>query len=257
MEEMNNEYQKAAHSFQEQLKKAKKSGRAQGALIASVIAIFIALIIVAGIFITKLVNGSFFSMLNTSSDSVITSDVRDKADAIKAVIDTYYLDEIDSEDLADGIYKGLVDGLGDPYSEYYTPEEYKELISGSEGIYYGIGAYLQQDMDTMYIKVVRPIKDSPAEKVGLKAEDIIVEVDGENIQGQDINLVVSKIRGKAGTVVNIGVVRAGETDYLYFDITRWNRRRLHMRCLTMKSDTLCCRNSTMSAQNSLLMPWKI
>lgn len=215
-----NEYQNAAISYQQQIKKAKRSGRWQGALIMAVIAIIIALIVLVGVFITKLSNGSLFTLFGKSNGSIITEDVMDKTDAIKTVIDTYYLDEINEDDLQDGIYKGIMEGLGDPYSTYYTEEEYKEMLDSSEGVYYGIGAYLQQDVDTKYVKVVRPIKGSPAEEVGLMADDIIVKVDGEDIQGQDLNLVVSKIRGEAGTKVNIGVVRSGETDYLYFDITR-------------------------------------
>lgn len=220
MEGMNNEYQEAAISYQQRLKKAKRAGRWQGAIITASIAIFIALIVLVGIFIYKVLNGSMFTMLGNSNGTVITKEVKQKADAIKTVIDTYYLDEVNEDDLKTGIYRGLVDGLDDPYSVYYTPDEYKEMLESSDGVYYGIGAYLQQDVDTMYVKVVRPIKGSPAEAVGLLADDIIVSVDGEDIQGQDLNLVVSKIRGPVGTQVKIGVARKGETDYLYFDITR-------------------------------------
>lgn len=220
MDGMNNGHQNASISYQQRIKKAKRTGRWQGVLITVSITLFLAFAVLVGIFVEKLVDGSIFSVLGKSENSVITDKVIEKADAIKAVIDTYYLDEINEDDLANGIYKGLVDGLNDPYSVYYTPEEYKEMIDSSEGVYYGIGAYLQQDMDTMYVRVVRPIKDSPAEEVGLLPDDIIVEVDGEDIQGQDLNLVVSKIRGKAGTKVNIAVARSGEAEYLYFDIIR-------------------------------------
>lgn len=220
MDGMNNGYQEAAMSYQQRLKKAKRAGRWQGAIITSAIVVFIALVVLVVVFISKLMNGSMFTMLGKSNGSVITKDVKQKADAIKTVIDTYYLDEVNEKDLETGLYRGLVSGLDDPYSTYYSPDEYQEMLDSSEGVYYGIGAYLQQDVDTMYVKVVRPIKDSPAEKAGILADDIIVYVDGEDIQGQDLNLVVSKIRGEAGTTVNIGVARSGETDYLYFDITR-------------------------------------
>lgn len=220
MDGMNNGYQEAVMSYQQRLKKAKRAGRWQGVIITSAIVMFIAITVLTVIFITKLMNGSMFTMLGKSNGSVITKDVKQKADAIKTVIDTYYLDEVNEEDLETGLYRGLVSGLDDPYSTYYSPDEYKEMLDSSEGVYYGIGAYLQQDVDTMYVKVVRPIKDSPAEEAGILADDIIVYVDGEDIQGQDLNLVVSKIRGEAGTKVNIGVARSGEMDYLYFDITR-------------------------------------
>lgn len=220
MDGMNNGYQEAVMSYQQRLKKAKRAGRWQGAIITSAIVVFIALVVLVVVFISKLMNGSMLTMLGKSNGSVITKDVKQKADAIKTVIDTYYLDEVNEKDLETGLYRGLVSGLDDPYSTYYSPDEYQEMLDSSEGVYYGIGAYLQQDVDTMYVKVVRPIKDSPAEEAGILADDIIVYVDGEDIQGQDLNLVVSKIRGEAGTTVNIGVARSGETDYLYFDITR-------------------------------------
>ena len=209
-----------------ELKKARRTGRWQGALIMAGIAVFIALLVLMIILVGKLRDGSLFTMYynmlgrENDSEPVITPEVEDKLGAIKSVIDNYYYEDVDKEALENGIYKGLVEGLDDPYSTYYTEEEYAEMMESSEGVYQGIGAYLEQDRETMQIKVVRPISGSPAEQVGLLADDIIVEVDGEDITSQDINLVVSKIRGEAGTKVNIGIRRAGESQILYFDIIR-------------------------------------
>ncbi|MBO4902846.1 MAG: S41 family peptidase [Lachnospiraceae bacterium] len=206
----------------EELKRARRAGRWQGALIMAGIAVFIALLFLTIGLARKIRNGTILSLLNFggTSESVITSEVTDKADTLKAVIDTYYYEDVDEEALKNGIYKGLMEGLGDPYSTYYTEEEYREMMESSEGVYEGIGAVLQQDSESMLIKVVRPIPGSPAEEAGLLAEDIIMEVDGEDITGQDINVVVSKIRGESGTKVNIGIARSGEDKTLYFDITR-------------------------------------
>ncbi|MCR5222847.1 MAG: S41 family peptidase [Lachnospiraceae bacterium] len=205
-----------------ELKRARKTGRWQGALIMAGIVIFIAQFVLIAVVISKIANGTLFSFLKYTGDSepVITEEVTEKADTLKAVIDNYYYEDVDDEALRNGIYKGLVDGLGDPYSVYYTEEEYEEMMESSEGRYQGIGAYLQQDPDTMVITVVRPITGSPAEKVGLLADDVIVEVDKEDVTSQDLNLVVSKIRGEAGTKVNIGIRRVGESGVLYFDIVR-------------------------------------
>lgn len=207
---------------QTELKKARRAGRWQGALIMAGIAVFIALIVWMGSIISKALNGSMFTVLDMGSENepVITSEVRDKAETLKAVIDTYYYKDVDLAALQDGIYKGLMAGTGDLYSTYYTKEEYKEMMESSEGVYFGIGAYLQQDTTTMQIKVVRPIPGSPAERAGLLTDDIIVEVNGEDISEQDINVVVSKIRGEAGTKVKIGIMREGEDGMLTFDITR-------------------------------------
>lgn len=209
-----------------ELKRARSAGRWQGALIMAGIAVIIALIVLMIGLIRKIKDGSIFTMYynligsNSQSEPVVTDEMQEKLGAIKSVIDNYYYEEVDPQALENGIYKGLVDGLGDPYSTYYTEEEYAEMMESSEGVYQGIGAYLEQDSETMQIKVVRPISGSPAEKVGLLTDDIIVEVDGEDITSQDINLVVSKIRGEAGTTVNIGIRRPGTTGILYFDIVR-------------------------------------
>ncbi len=206
----------------EELKRARRAGRWQGALIMAGIAVFIALIILAVNLALKIRNGTIWSLLSfgQTSDPVITEEVKEKTDTLKSIIDTYYYEDVDNEALEDGIYKGLVSGLGDPYSTYYTKEEYEEMMDDSVGIYYGIGAILQQDSETMLIHVVRPIPNSPAEAAGLLTDDVVTEVDGEDITGQDINLVVSKIRGEAGTKVRIGIARSGESGTLYFDITR-------------------------------------
>ena len=106
-----------------------------------------------------------------SDDSSIDwAAVDEKLETIKRTIDVYYKDEFNQEDLVDGIYKGFVNGLNDPYSVYYTEEEYNELMESSSGIYCGIGAYLQQDVDS--VSVIRPIPNSPAEEAGMLAGDI-------------------------------------------------------------------------------------
>ena len=202
------------------LKRARRVGRWQGVLIMGGIVLFIAQLVLFAVIVRKIFNGTIYSLFNKSSAPVITEDVREKTETLKSVIDNYYYEDVNEEDLQNGIYKGLVAGIGDPYSTYYTKEEYDEMMQSSEGVYEGIGAYLQQDNETMLIKVVKPIKNSPAEKAGILAEDIIVEVDGEDITSQDINLVVSKIRGESGTSVNIGIRRSGEDGILHFDIVR-------------------------------------
>ena len=207
---------------QTEIRRAKRTGRWQGVLIMTLIVLFIAFLAVVAVVIQRIRNGSLLSLLRIAnpSESIITEEVKEKADSLKAVIDTYYYEDVDEEALENGMYKGLMEGLGDPYSTYYTQEEYAEMLESSEGVYYGIGAYLQQDAETMRISVVRTIPNSPAEEVGLQSDDIIAEVDGEDVAGQDINLVVSKIRGEAGTKVKLGVYREGESGILTYDITR-------------------------------------
>ncbi|MGN0435633.1 MAG: S41 family peptidase [Wujia sp.] len=145
--------------------------------------------------------------------------VTSKIDEINAYIDNYFYFDIDREDQEEALYDGIMAGLDDPYSVYYTKEEYDALKEDTSGEYVGIGAVVTQDAD-MLVSIVRPIPGSPAEEAGLLAGDIIVEVDGVDIVDQDLTQVVEMIRGEENTSAHITIYREGETDYLEFDITR-------------------------------------
>lgn len=153
------------------------------------------------------------------SGSPLEKEVSKKARVIGTYIDKYYLDEIDSQKMADSIYKGIFNGLGDDYAAYYTADEYKGITEKSSGTYCGIGAEVERTKEGD-ISIVKPIKGSPAEEAGIKAGDIIYAVDGEIIAGTDLTTAVSKIKGKAGTKVVLKVVRRGENDYLDIEIER-------------------------------------
>ncbi len=207
--------------IKKQIAKAKKKGRWQGIGI-SVLIVLAVLIAVGVINITSWIKeGSFYAhALSAFGGHVVNSEVLKKTDMLYALIDSVYYEDVDKDKLRDGIYKGLLAGIGDPYSVYYNEEEYAEMLEDSSGIFEGIGAMLQQDPETKKIKVVRPIKDSPAKKVGIRARDTLVSVDGMNVANKDIDLVVSKIRGPKGTKVEIGVRRDGVREILKFDIIR-------------------------------------
>lgn len=142
-----------------------------------------------------------------------------KLKEIKALIDRYYLEDVDEDQLEAYTYKGLLAGLGDPYSTYYTKEEYEDLTESMEGVFSGIGAVLQQDADDGTIKVVRVIKDSPAEEAGVKANDILYKIEEKKISSdEDLSEVVSRVKGKEGTNVNLTFLRNEEE--MDFTITR-------------------------------------
>lgn len=131
-----------------------------------------------------------------------------KLQQIKGAIDKYYLEDVDDEKLEEYTYKGLVAGLNDPYSTYYTKEEYEEVSESNSGVFSGIGAVIQQDADTGECKVVRTISDSPAQKAGVKAGDVIYKIDGKEVSASDdLSNVVSKVKGKEGTKVKITFLR--------------------------------------------------
>ncbi|MFT3983199.1 MAG: S41 family peptidase [Lachnospiraceae bacterium] len=205
-------------------KKERKKGRKEGILISLGIALGITLICLSVVLAGKIVNGTLISSILKNAGGVqsnlITDDVKEKLDVLQSAIGYYYLDEVNEDDLRAGLYKGLLEGLGDPYSVYYTEKEYNEMMESSEGVYYGIGAYLQQDAETLEIKVIKPIPGTPAEEAGMLPDDILKEVDGEDISQEDINVVVSKIKGPEGTKVLLAVQRHGEEELVQFEITR-------------------------------------
>ena len=154
--------------------------------------------------------------------SVINDDTVEKLEALEEVIDQYYYrdEDIDTEAMIEGMYAGLVDSLGDPYSVYYTAEEWQQMMEETEGIYYGIGAYVSLDITTGFAKISGVIANTPAEAAGLRENDIIYLVDGETTQGYELSEVVSMIKGEEGTKVHLTIYREGEPDYLEIDVTR-------------------------------------
>lgn len=130
-----------------------------------------------------------------------------KISTLKSLIDSSYIGDVDEEALQEGIYKGFVDGLGDPYSVYYDEDETKTLIESTEGEYDGIGAVLSQDISTGIVTLVQIYDDSPASEAGLLDNDILYKVEDIEVTGMDLSEVVSHIKGEKGTKVNLTVLR--------------------------------------------------
>lgn len=157
---------------------------------------------------------------SSTNGELITDYMTGKLELLEQVINMYYMDEISVEDLQTGIYKGLLEGLGDPYSCYYTKEEFDDLMESTSGTYAGIGAVVQQNLKTMYITVVKPYVDAPAYKAGMLPGDIIYMVDGVDITGMEVDSVVAMMKGEPGTTVKVTVVRDGVSDPVELTITR-------------------------------------
>ncbi len=148
------------------------------------------------------------------------NEIVDKLAFLQLLVDNYYLENVDKVSFADGIYKGFISSLKDPYSTYYTADEYKALMESSSGIYFGIGATVSQDTKTGIITIVKPFTTGPAYKAGMRPGDILYKVEGEEVTGEDLSEVVSRMKGKEGTKVKVTVVREGEKDPIDFTITR-------------------------------------
>lgn len=143
-----------------------------------------------------------------------------KANSIQEIIDRYYLNTVTEDAVAEGVYKGIMASLDDPYSVYYTKEEYESIQASTQGTYCGIGAMVSQNVNTGIITIVKVYQGTPAEKFGLLAGDIIYKVAGEEVTGVDLTTVVTKMKGEEGTDVEIVVAREGESDYITKKVTR-------------------------------------
>lgn len=153
-------------------------------------------------------------------EDVTDSLVQEKLTVLEDTISEYFWKDVDKQVMVDGIYKGMLDSLGDPYSVYYTHEELLELQEQTQGIYYGIGAYISQDKETGYVQISKIIKNTPAEESDLMQGDYIYAINGESMYDKDSSYVVSKIKGEEGTKVTITVIREGESDTIDIDVER-------------------------------------
>ncbi len=178
-----------------------------------------ALAVVGGYYLGQSDTSVSTSATSSTSDSFVDSEFLTKLLTIESLIKNYYyLDEVDDQTLADGVFEGLLDSLGDVYSTYYTVEETESLAESTEGAYYGIGAYVQQDAETGYVKITGVIAGTPAEEAGFQAGDVIYAVDGENVLGMDSSQVVALIKGDEGTWVTVTVMR--DDELLDIDVER-------------------------------------
>lgn len=181
--------------------------------------------LLAGICVTVLALGLggcaasyLYPLLERHSEPERKDQVDAKIQELNQYIDRYYLFDYEEEDVENGIYKGLMAGLGDVYTGYYTPEEYAEFMESSNGSYSGIGAMLSQDYTTGIITVVRAFDGTPAAEAGMEPDDILYMVEGEEVTGKDLSLVVMDLKGEEGTDVHISILRG--TDVLELKLTR-------------------------------------
>ena len=127
---------------------------------------------------------------------------------------------MDETDLSEGIYKGYIEGLGDPYSVYYDEEETKQMSESLSGEFGGVGALMSQDRETGVITVLQVYDGSPAQEAGMRDGDTLYKVEGEEVTGEDLSDVVSKVKGEKGTQVTLTVLRADTGDEEELTITR-------------------------------------
>ena len=131
---------------------------------------------------------------------------------IRRTIAKYYLNEISSEAVTEGKYRGMVEATGDPYSQYFTRDEYKEMTKTNRGVYTGIGIVFSTDPDTKDVTIADIYEGSPAERAGLLPGDSVVDIDGVTAHELNITEMASRLRSGELKSVTITVTREGETE---------------------------------------------
>ena len=154
------------------------------------------------------------------SCSVFKSEENQKMELLNSLIDRYYIGDVDETDLSEGVYKGYIEGLGDPYSVYYDEEETKQMSESLSGEFGGVGALMSQDRETGVITVLQVYDGSPAQEAGMRDGDTLYKVEGEEVTGEDLSDVVSKVKGEKGTQVTLTVLRADTGEEEELTITR-------------------------------------
>ena len=155
---------------------------------------------------------------NERNQGAVTDSFVQKAKYIEETVKESYTGDIDDDQMEEYMYKGMMASLGDPYSAYYTSEEYEELTTETTGSYEGIGVVMQQDVNTGEVKVVRCYEGAPGEKAGLLPEDVLVEVNGESVSGMELSEVVDKVKNSQDQVAHLTIAREGESEYLEIDV---------------------------------------
>ena len=132
-------------------------------------------------------------------------------------VSSAYVEEIDDRTLLENAIKGMLSRL-DPHSDYLDRKSFAELQEATTGNYGGLG--LEVGMDDGFIKVIAPMDDTPAEKAGIEAGDLIIELDDVPVKGMSLSEAIDDIRGEAGTEVKLTILRNGESTPKDFTITR-------------------------------------
>ena len=174
------------------------------ALIYSIILVIITVIC------TSLLQLTLGNKVIISKDLYESYSKYDKLLGLESLIEKDYYQEVSEDKLVDGAMKGLFEGLGDPYSQYYTKEEFQTLKEQTSGSFVGIGVYIGIDPESNNITIISPIEGSPAAKSGIKSGDIILAVDGEQVSSDKLDDVIKKIKGKENTTVDLTVQRNGK-----------------------------------------------
>ena len=133
-----------------------------------------------------------------------------------------FMENVEDETILAGMYKGMLESLDDPYSRYYTQEEYAELNESNSGSYCGIGALVAQDSKTGKVYIVEAYEGGAAKEAGIVAGDSITKVNGKSVKKEELTDVVERMKGKEGTTVEIEFYIAKSKTHQTFTMERRN-----------------------------------
>jgi len=186
--------------------------------------------IVVAIFFAVYQNSSKLAMLHVgavpgtgtteSTDQIDWNRVNEKSQYIAEVLDQLYMGDVDPKLMEEYIYKGIFASLNDPYTVYYTAEEYADMMESDSGRYCGAGFLVTQLTDSNLVQILRVYEGSSAKEEGIIPGDVIIKVNDEDVTALDLSSVVALVRGEEGTRVKLTMYRESEKRYFDCDIER-------------------------------------
>ena len=209
----------------EELNKKLKKSKTKNIVLSIILGLFILISVIVSAISVSIYNNikpHFRALLGKNFDIASISQLskKNQLDLNKFTEKLAYLDDLinilyyydkDNTKVEDAMFAGYLKALGDNYAEYYPPKEFEEFTEKTtEGVYYGIGCLVSQDRKTKDCKVTTVYEDSPAEKGGVKVNDVFVSIDGTNVRGEALEKIIERIRGTEGTKREIVVYRDSE-----------------------------------------------
>ena len=156
------------------------------------------------------------TVTDTETGELPVDEIRAFAEVF-AKIKKDYVEEVEDSELLENAIRGMLEGL-DPHSSYLDEEAYLDLQEGTSGEFGGLG--IEVGMEDGFIKVISPIDDTPAQKAGLQAGDLVIRLDETPVKGMSLNDAVSRMRGEPGTDITLTIIRDGAEKPLKVTITR-------------------------------------
>lgn len=188
--------------------------------------LFISILLLGGVYIGSRIGRSAAVQSSNptngkeSESSVVNKETMRKMKTLQEVIGQYYMESAESDQLQEGAYHGMVEALEDPYSTYYSSEELKGIQEKTQGIYYGIGAYIGFDKEMGMARISKVMEDSPAQESGILGGDYIYMVEDVIVKGEALEDVISKVKGPEGTKVKLTILRENETEPVEITVER-------------------------------------